>query len=227
MYGIKLTDKELPELAQEIHTFTLGKSNSGVNVHRNAKRMEEQSGKLFHLLNENIPESGEDDDADRFPAILDEDACRYLKKLTGITDDLTDAIADSHVHTMYRDRQSKALWRLNMANERLSAFRNHSSLIHWLEKSIEGETKTDALCAIPKDLNERLHRDIWSKGIPIVLTSGTLSASGDFSRTKETLGLDLVSPRKLFSATMPSPFDHMNNSLLYISNNTPFPDQQG
>jgi len=226
MYGLELTGTELPELAKEIHTFTIGKSNSGVNVHRNAKRMEEQSLLLFHRLNDNIPKSDEDDDTERFPAIIDEDASRYLKKLTGITDDLAEAIADSYVQPMYKDRQSKAIWRLNMTNERLSEFRKHGNLIHWIEKRTEGEVESDALCAIPKDLNERLHRDLWSKGVPIVLTSGTLSASGDFTRTKETLGLDRMPPYKLFDTSMPSPFDHMSNSLLYISKNTLFPDNK-
>ena len=73
--------------------------------------------------------------------------------------------------------------------ERASKLRVQSNLISWLEKRVEGETETDALCAIPKDLDAQLHRDLWSQGIPIILTSGTLSASGDFTRTKETLGL--------------------------------------
>jgi ATP-dependent DNA helicase DinG len=224
MYGLELTDRELPELAREIHTFTIGKSNKGVNIHRFAKRLEEQSGKLFGRLNENIPESEEGDDAERFHAVFDVDVCRRLKRITGITDDLIEAVADSHVQKPFKERRSKALWRLNMIGERISGLRKQDKLIHWLEKSVEGAVTTDSLCAIPKDLNERLHRDLWSKGIPIVLTSGTLSASGDFTRAKETLGLDRMPIGKLFDTTMPSPFDHKNNVLLYISENTPFPD---
>jgi ATP-dependent DNA helicase DinG len=101
-----------------------------------------------------------------------------------------------------------------------------SNLISWLEKRVEGETETDALCAIPKDLDTRLHRDLWSQGIPIVLTSGTLSASGDFTHTKETLGLKHLPERVLAQTSMPSPFDYKNNTLLYISNAVPFPNQQ-
>jgi len=224
MYGLELTGDELPGLARDIHTITTGKSNGGVNIHRFAKRLEEQSGKLFGRLNDNIPESDEDDDAERFPAVMDAEVCRYLKKLSGISDDLAEAVADSQVPKPYRDRQSKAVWRLNMAEERLSELRQHGRLIHWLEKRVEGETETDTLCAIPKDLDERLHRDLWNNGIPIVLTSGTLSASGDFTRAKRTLGLDRMPAHKLFDVTMPSPFDYKNNALIYISENVPFPD---
>ena len=226
MYGLELADTELPELAGEIHTITSGKSNSGVNVHRLAKKLEEQSRKLFRRLNDNIPESGEDDDTDRFSAIFDDDVSRYLKNIAGISDDLAGAVADSHVQALYRDRQSKAVWRLNSIGEQVNALRKRSELIPWLEKRGEGELETDALCAIPKDIDARLYRDLWSSGIPVVLTSGTLSASGDFARAKETLGLDRMPSYKLFDTTMPSPFDHKNNALLYISENTPFPDNK-
>ena len=225
MYGLELTDSELPGLAQEIHTFTSGKSNSGVNVHRLAKKLEEQSTKLFCKLNDNIPQNDEDD-AERFPAVMDGDVGHYLKNLFGITSDLAAAVADSHVQTLYRDRQSKSICRLTVMNKRISELRKQSKLVHWLEKWVEGETETSALCAIPKDLNERLYRDLWCKGVPVVLTSGTLSASGDFTRAKETLGLGKLSAYKLFDTTMPSPFDYANNTLLYISESTPFPDNK-
>ena len=224
MYGLELADSELAELAQEIHTFTSGKSNGGVNVHRLAKKLEEQGARLFAHLNANIPETGADDDAERFHAVMDGGAGHILKNIAGIASDLAEAVADSQVQKYYKDRQSKAVWRLATIKDRVTELRKQGRLIHWLEKRVEGETETGALCAIPKDLSERLHRDLWNKGIPIVLTSGTLSAGGDFSRTKETLGLDLLPGYKLSGATMPSPFDHKNNALLYISENTPFPD---
>jgi hypothetical protein len=40
MYGLELTDKELPALTQEIHVIISGKSNSGINIHRLVKKME-------------------------------------------------------------------------------------------------------------------------------------------------------------------------------------------
>ncbi|MCL1804597.1 MAG: ATP-dependent DNA helicase, partial [Clostridiales bacterium] len=226
MYGLELTDSELPELAREIHTLTTGKSNGGINVHRFAKRLEEQSQRLFQKLNDNIPESGDDDDAERFNAIMDDDVSHYLKKIAGISGDLADAVEDRSVQALYKDRQSKVVWRLDTITERVSELRKQSKLIHWLEKRVEGQTETDLLCAIPKNLNERLHRDLWNGGVPIILTSGTLSAGGDFTRTKKTLGLDLLPAHKLYDTTMPSPFDHKNNALLYISENTPFPDNK-
>lgn len=226
MYGMELTDAELPTLATEIHAFTTDKSFGGVNVHRLAKNLEEQSTKLFHRLNANIAELGSDDDAERFPAVFDSEAARHLRNIPGIANDIAKACEDSHVQPTHRERKSKALWRLELAAERASKLRVQSNLICWLEKRTEGETETNALCAIPKDLDARLHRDLWSQGIPIILTSGTLSASGDFTRTKETLGLKHLPQRVLTQTSMPSPFDYKNNTLLYISNAVPFPNQQ-
>ena len=266
MYGLELTDKELPALAQEVHAICASssgrissgkkcnpKANSepsngksgGVNIHRLAKKMQEQSEKLFRCLNNNIPANSSDDDAERLPAVLDAVtpangrssvslssgifASGYLSNIAGIASDLADAIADIRVPKIYEERKSKAIWRLGVMGEKVSALRKQSSLIHWLEKRVEGQTKTDALCAIPKDLDERLYNDLWSKGIPIVLTSGTLSAAGDFTRTKQTLGLDLMQsqhPHKIFDTTMPSPFDYKNNTMLYISEGVPFPDNK-
>ena len=226
MYGMELTDTELPELAQEIHAFTGDKSHGGVNVHRLTKKLEEQSAKLFQRLNANIPATDREDDSERFPAVFDSEAIRHLRNLSGIAADIAEACADSYVQPSHKDRKSKTLWRLGLVAERVSSLRERNNLICWLEKRVEGETQTDALCAIPKDLDARLHRDLWGQGIPVILTSGTLSASGDFTRTKETLGLNHVPERLLSDTSMPSPFDHKNNTLLYISNAVPFPDQQ-
>ena len=226
MYGLELTDTELPMLAQEIHAFTSEKSHGGINVHKLAKKLEDQSTKLFQRLNANIPALEEEEDAERFPAVFDSDAARHLKSLSGIAADIAEACTDSYVQPSHKDRRGKTLWRLGMASERVAKLRAQGNLVCWLEKRVEGEIQTDALCAIPKDLGERLHHDLWSQGIPIILTSGTLSASGDFTRTKETLGISHMPERLLSDTSMPSPFDHKNNALLYISNAVPFPDQQ-
>lgn len=58
----------------------------------------------------------------------------------------------------------------------------------------------------------------------MVLTSGTLSASGDFSHTKRVLGLNTV--KQLSECSKTSPFNHQEQVLLYISESTPFPNSK-
>ena len=50
MYGLELTDSEVPNLAKAVHAFTTGKSNRGINAHRQVKKLEEQNAKLFRKL---------------------------------------------------------------------------------------------------------------------------------------------------------------------------------
>jgi ATP-dependent DNA helicase DinG len=226
MYGVKLTDKEIPALAQEIHALTLGKSSDGVNVHRLAKKMDEQGEKVFRYLNDNVPADESADESERLTAVIDEKVGWYLDKISGTISDLSTAFVNSRVQKLYEERKSKALWRLSMMGDKVFTLRKPDRFIHWLEKSMEGATKTDAFCAVPKDLDANLYDDLWSNGIPMILTSGTLSASGDFTRAKETLGLDYMRQQKLFDTTMPSPFDYKNNTMLYISDRIPFPDNK-
>uniref|UniRef100_S0DDA7 Putative ATP-dependent helicase n=1 Tax=termite gut metagenome TaxID=433724 RepID=S0DDA7_9ZZZZ len=227
MYGSELVDSEIPALAGEIHAIIPDKPSGGVNAHRLAKKLRGQSEKLFQRLIANIPEDqASDDEAKRFSAVMDGEAGHHLKCIAGTSMDIGEAIAGSYVQPLFRERKARALWRLGLLAERVAGLRKHSRLIYWLEKRTEGEVKTTALSAIPKDLDERLHRDLWSKGIPIILTSGTLSASGDFFRAKSTLGLNLMPRGRVADVSMASPFDYMRNTLLYTSERAPFPNNK-
>ncbi len=46
-----------------------------------------------------------------------------------------------------------------------------------------------AFVNVPKDLGKRLFADQWSKGIPTILTSETLSKSGQYSHIEQSLGM--------------------------------------
>lgn len=115
----------------------------------------------------------------------------------------------------------KLIWDLKKIHEQVTVFVNHSKLICWLELN----ENANSLYAIPKDLNKQLFNDQWNKGISTIFTSGTLSAAGDFSHIKRTLGLEQLGGR-ITETSKPSPFNHKENALLYISENTPFPDQK-
>jgi len=226
MYGLELSDTEVLRIAETIHSFIDGKSTGGVNVHKLAKKLEEQSGRLFRRLRENALTAEDYEESGRFPAIMDAETSRHLKNIAGIADSLIIAMADSHVQTRFLERRAQAAWALKSIAERASAFRKHENLICWLEQPEDDEDSESYLRAIPKDLDNRLYADIWNMGIPFILTSGTLSASGDFARTRQMLGIEKVSPHLVQAVSLPSPFDYKKNTLIYISENTPFPDQK-
>jgi Rad3-related DNA helicase len=115
----------------------------------------------------------------------------------------------------------RLIWDLQQVHDQSAIFARHGNLICWLEMD-DRETR---LCAIPKSLDKRLFSDQWKNCVPTVLTSGTLSAGGDFTHTKRTLGLDLLGG-KLAETSKQSPFNYKENVLLYISENVPFPNQR-
>jgi ATP-dependent DNA helicase DinG len=232
MYGLELSAAEIPTLCEAIHGFTEGKSAGGVNIHRLAKKLDGQGKRLFNRLTENAAqtagEPGEDcgDETERLPAVMDDECRRYLKNIAAIADELAEALTDSHVQTRFKESLSRSLWKLEELQPRALSFRRHESLICWLEQSDETYTDDASIHAIPMDLDERLFHDVWSKGIPVILTSGTLSAGGDFTRTKHTLGIDRVNSVLLSEISKPSPFDHKANTLLYLSGSVPFRDNK-
>jgi len=97
---------------------------------------------------------------------------------------------------------------------------NSAANIRWFEGEEEGNT---SLSSLPTGLNEILHTDIWKRGIPAMLTSGTLSVNGDFGALKQSLGLSGIA--RITETTQPSPYNYMRNCMLYIPEDMPFPEQ--
>lgn len=117
-----------------------------------------------------------------------------------------------------------------MANirDQAAVFAKRNDIVYWLEKPKSAhqrkpdDPKIPLLCAIPKKLNKMLYRDIWNQRVPVVLTSGILSASGSFNHIKRNTGLHLLKPDRLLETSKPSPFNHKENALIYISETMPY-----
>ena len=118
------------------------------------------------------------------------------------------------------ERMARLIWDTERLRDQATALAKHSELICWLE----ADADENRLCAIPKDLDKRLFDQQWSKGVSTILTSGTLSAGGDFTHVKRTLGLGWLGNR-VTETSKPSPFNYQDNTLLYISETMPFPDR--
>jgi ATP-dependent DNA helicase DinG len=183
------------------------------NVHKLNRAVRKLFGELTNAA------ETDDDEAERREARFTVDATRHLKAVGNIADSIARSLRDAGHEYIGLMREFERL-RSNAVALNKSALQ-----IRWLERGDNGNVK---LCGIPKRLNELLKTQLWNKGLPIVLTSGTLSANGDFTRTMQTLGLERLGG-KLKTVRKPSPFNHKENSLLYISENVPFPliDDEG
>lgn len=233
MYGVQLGRDAIQTVTEDVRTFTYRKGESGEAITTQAGKLARQNTRLFNVLDRNIPEKDYDDDAERFQTIIDGKAARHMLNIIELAGDLSAALLDCKPLARYRGRCEQARWELKNIIEKAGVLQNHGELVYWLEKPPAyrgGEAGQTTLCAIPKKLNDMLHADLWQRGVPIILTSGTLSASGqntpesDFTHIKRTLGLDRLPPRRLMETSKPSPFDYRHDALLYISESVPFPD---
>jgi ATP-dependent DNA helicase DinG len=157
---------------------------------------------------------------------MDEETSRLMLNIAGIADDIVIALGNSHTQARFRERKAQTSRALENVRDRAMAFRKYEDLICWLERPDEEGGGETIVRAIPKELAARLYADVWNIGIPFILTSGTLSASGDFSRIKQSLGIDRVREHLVSELSLPSPFDFKRNTLLYLSHAVPYPDQQ-
>ena len=234
MYGAELSSLTIPDIKDVVFDINLKNEEANKYIRKAALKLSSESTRLFYRLAENIITEGEEDcivenNADRFPVKMDESVIRHITNIYRLADELADIFTDQPLTGHGAGRKAKVLWELDQVKKQAELLSDADNLICWFETESLPLTDKDGehrFCAIPKDLNAQLHNDLWGKGIPTVLTSGTLSANGDFSHIKRTLGLDGVK-RGLTETSKPSPFDFKKNALLYISKNVPFPNQQG
>jgi ATP-dependent DNA helicase DinG len=78
--------------------------------------------------------------------------------------------------------------------------------ITWVDK-LDG-----SFWVVPRNLNEMLDVNLFTKGLPVVFTSATLSNEGDFNYFIRKLGL-----KKPSTSTVGSPFDLEKQVIVYLS----------
>ena len=83
--------------------------------------------------------------------------------------------------------------------------------ILYLEFSTDGQP---TFCAASNRVPQLLRSALWNTREPTILTSGTLTAAGDFDHTEQLLGLAAYAPLRHFRAE--SPFNYRKKCLLYI-----------
>lgn len=83
-------------------------------------------------------------------------------------------------------------------------------------EAADGGTK---LGLAPLNVGWLLDYRLWNRQQPFVLTSGTLSVAGDFSRFRESAGL--LDRYRVKESVAESPFDYEHNCLLYLPAKVP------
>lgn len=223
MYGLELSNTEIPLIIKRIHSFSSAESENGATIKKHTKKLGGQNKRLFRSLLESVSQT-DNDETERFPALLDHGARCNLKSIKGIAMDIAEAVASEPVSQRHMNRKEQTLWELGQTKDKAASLQNNTDLISWVEHYGDNDCGETKLCAIPKDVDSRLHLDIWSAGIPIILTSGTLSANGNFQRVKQSLGISRIDGNRQMETKESSPFDYRNNALIFLSESVPFPD---
>jgi len=219
MYGTDLSSDAVPSMIEYLKTLRFAAKSAAQSIAATAKKLHDESRRLFRELSENLT-AGAEDDAERHGAEIGAAAAKHFRNIYAIAERLHGQIESATAIERHAYRKMQVLWEIDNIRESAAVFAKHVEHVCWLEQPSDGEL---SLRSIPKDLDQRLYDDFWSKGIPTVLTSGTLSAGGDFAYIKRTLGLDVLKNR-ITETSKPSPFNHRDNALLYVSETTPFPD---
>ena len=106
-------------------------------------------------------------------------------------------------YLQYRQAEAESLLRLFLLDV--------PTRILYLEFSADGQL---TFCAASNRVPQLLRSALWNTREPTILTSGTLTAAGDFDHTEQLLGLAAYAPLRHFRAE--SPFNYRKKCLLYI-----------
>lgn len=141
---------------------------------------------------------------------------RMVKQVDQIVNNLS-ALSDM----MPRDRLSS---RSEVLIENLRQFTKQQDNITWVDMEKSSDTYT--LHSVPIAMKENLYRYLWSvPNTHWVLTSGTMQDDTGFDYFKSELGMDVrISEHAILEHSNGSPFNYVQNTRLYISENVPAPD---
>lgn len=180
-------------------------------------RVTEYNRQIFDRLAGELPDS-HTREGNRTGIVIGPVERNYIKQLAAVLGQLPLSYQESGGQRMRMQTLKRYCQELA---DKLGVFLDSGRFICWMEK---GENGRLALCAVPMELEQILFQDIWSRPIPAIITSGTISVRGDFTHFKKMTGIRSVAPARIMETSKPSPFDFQNNGLLYIPERMPFPN---
>lgn len=172
-----------------------------------ALAMDEASSRFFKLLYQSIMEGG---GPRRLPVKISNEllkAADTLRKAFQIFHFELQNEQELHIQSFSLNRLQAYEARLERSSEALHRFcRNGGEdVIVWADGGEE------SFWVVPKDLSSMLRKNLFSKDIPVVFSSATLSTGGDFDYFARTLGLKDYS-----SSTVDSSFDYKEQVRVFL-----------
>ena len=216
MYGAAFESVELERLAGSIYHAIGGRNPDKLEIVRLCEDMLRQNNLLFTSLKASITTRY---DKDCCAVEFKPSSLLALRTLTLILRRLS--VLFFTLNREKKDLYNRLVSRMEQKAEKITGLIDFSQSVYWLEQS---GTTACRICTLPKQLDFLLYEDIWSKEIPVILTSGTLSVGGDFTHLKRNTGLVLAEEGRILETGKSSPFNYMENALLYLPDDLPFPN---
>lgn len=227
MYGSSIQSDEIFKVVSYINKLNFNHEQTALRIKSYTIRLSELNRKLFEDLKKPLFSNDIEDDTERLGVKITLAIAGTIRSLLYCLESLEKVLDES---TGLKERPG-SIYRyiLRVLKELIGKFKvfdNKDNIVYWLDVP-GGDVKSQVnvgLSSIPKDMDKLIYKDFWCRPIPMILTSGTMSVNGCFSHIKRNTGIDFVIPDRVSEISKKSPFDYKENSLLYISNNVPFPD---
>lgn len=150
------------------------------------------------------------------PIAFGEDTLKYLVRLTRPT---KERLLELSEKLMQASRM------FGVASRQLS--NTAKNIIRFLETKqityVECAGKNRVLVGVPVGIHTLIQEHLFSGSMGVVMTSGTMAVNNDFAYMKRLLGLET---HITVNVVKSSPFNYMENSLIYTSNRTVYPDYE-
>lgn len=226
MYNTPLSKTYILKILNIIGKLDFKRKKTKKSVKRYVKLLIHNINRLYTELFNNIPRDTIFEDTEKFNTSINKKAWVSIKSIIFGIDSLIDII-ENNIYIMPNKKNLLyyILRSLKDIKGRCNIYLKEDNIIYWLEIANKDKNKI-TLCSIPKDLQKRLFNDLWIRPVPIILTSGTLSESGSFEHLKKKTGIENVRRARLDEVTKGSPFNYQKNTLMYINDKLPFPNNK-
>lgn len=211
MYSITISEGDIDKLIRSIKPQNENSNRSRL-LGVVCREIKELSENLFKELKNNIQEKKGDEDIQKYEVRISKISKKILNRLQ---------LNFNHLINLLAEGRGKQKAELKIVAKNIEVFLSDKSIC-WLEKTKSIDQFT--LCSVPENIEEHIKNDVFRTDLPILLTSGTIAKHGDFKYFKRNIGIDLLKGKKVIEITKESPFNYIDNSLLYIAKDLPYPN---
>ena len=167
MYGCYLSTAEFAELITYIEGCNAKELNEFCDL------INTDYTRLFRRITGN-PDMAEHL-SERKDLDIDDYCIGYIRNIIETLECVADTVYDCDKIKIHIKKRRIRKMALNIKSK-LEIFLAPQQLVTWYEYN----NNVYRLCAIPKDLSKQIYTNLWNREVLSVLTSGTLSANGDF-----------------------------------------------